>query len=85
LKIEEIRKHVDDIDENIIALLNQRKQYVMEIGTEKKTGNKPIIDLRREKQVISKLRRQAKEHGLDEDFIESLFKIIIKNSRQVQK
>jgi chorismate mutase len=85
LKIEEIRKHVDDIDENIIALLNQRKQLVMEIGTEKKSGNKPIVDLRREKQVISKLRRQAKENGLDEDFIESLFKIIIKNSRQVQK
>ena len=83
--IEELRKEIDSIDNSIIQLLSKRKGIVKKIAGIKKQENKSIIDKEREQEIIHRLKKLAEEKGLDENFIESIYEIIINNSRNEQE
>jgi len=68
-----------------IELLSKRKSAARKIAAIKKKLDKPIVDNHREKQIINRLKKTAKEKNLDENIIISLYKIIINNSRDEQK
>ena len=83
--IGKLRKEIDRIDENIIELLSKRKGVVKKIADIKRQENKSIVDKEREQEIIHRLKKLSKEKGLDENFIESIYKIIINNSRNEQE
>ena len=83
--IEELRKEIDSIDNSIIQLLSKRKGIVKKIAGIKKQENTPVIDKEREQEIIHRLKKLAEEKGLDENFIESIYEIIINNSRNEQE
>jgi len=83
--IEKLRKEIDSIDDSIIQLLSKRKGIVKKISEIKKQKNKPIIDEGREQEIIGRIKKIAKENGLDEKFIESVYEMIINNSRNEQE
>jgi|TARA_B100001964_G_C14210082_1_gene590073 chorismate mutase len=83
--LEELRKEIDKIDNEIISLLSKRKDLIKGVAEIKKELIKPILDEKREKEIIGRLKTKAKEKGLDENFIISLYDIILKNSRYEQK
>jgi chorismate mutase len=83
--LEELRKEIDNIDDEIISLLSKRKGMSKKIAEIKKELNKPIFDKDREQQIIGRLKEKSKEKGLDENFIISLYGLILKNSRDEQK
>jgi len=83
--IQKLREEIDDIDDKIIELLQKRKDLVKEIASIKKDQNKPIIDEEREKKIIDRLKGKAKESGLDEKFVTSLYDLILENSRNEQE
>ena len=85
MKIDELRKSIDKVDEEIVRLLAERKSIAKEIGKEKKIMRIPVVDVKREKEILENLRKKAKENGLEPDFIERLFRNILENSRKVQK
>lgn len=82
--INKFRKEIDNIDNNIIELLSKRKNIVKKISGIKKQKNRPIIDEDREREIIHRLKKMSKEKGLDEDFIGSVYEIVINNSRNEQ-
>ena len=81
--LEKLREEIDKIDDEILSQLSKRKSIAKEIAKIKKAMGKPVFDRRREQQLIKKLK--SKEKGLDENFIGSLYKIIIKNSKEEQE
>lgn len=83
--LEESRKEIDNIDDEIISLLSKRKGVSKKIAEIKKELNKPIFDKDREQQILERLKDKSKEKDLDENFIISLYNIILKNSRDEQK
>lgn len=85
MEIEALRKEIDSIDETILDLLSERKAAIKKIAAIKKKLNKPIVDNGREKQIVERLKKIAGEKGLDKNFIASLYKSIIRNSRKEQK
>ena len=85
MEVESLREEIDSIDNNILELLSKRKKIIRKIALIKKRLDKPIIDENREHQIIERLKNIAKEKGLEENFVTSLYKIIIKNSREEQK
>ena len=85
MSLEELRKEIDRIDNEILSRLIKRKNIVKEIAKIKKELGKPILDEEREQQLIEKLKLKSNEKGLDRDFIGSLYGIIIKNSREEQE
>jgi len=85
MNIEELRKEIDNIDDNIIKSLSKRKDIIKKIASIKKELDKPVIDEDREQQIIERLKEKAKEKGLDENFINSIYEIILENSRNEQE
>jgi chorismate mutase len=85
MEIKSVRKEIDSIDDEIISLLSKRKGMSQKIAEIKKQSDKPILDQSREQQVMKRLKKLSKEKGLDENFIISLYNIILKNSRDEQK
>ena len=85
MEIESLRREINSIDDNILELLSKRKRAVRKIAAIKKKLIMPIADNDREQQIIERLKMLAKEKRLNEEVIASLYKIIIKNSREEQE
>ncbi|MGC9052772.1 MAG: chorismate mutase, partial [Candidatus Hydrogenedens sp.] len=55
MNINELRKKIDEIDQKIISLLNERAYCAQEIGKIKSGSQAPFYVPEREKSVIEKL------------------------------
>lgn len=85
MNLEELRKEIDSVDNKIIGLLGKRKGLIKKVSAIKKELNKPVVDKNREQQIIERIKKVSSEKGLDENFVASLYDIIIKNSRNEQE
>ncbi|HKL74057.1 MAG TPA: prephenate dehydratase domain-containing protein [Clostridia bacterium] len=60
MNIEELRKEIDNLDDEIACLYDKRMEIVKEIGMEKALDNKNVLDTSREKEVINRVTKQVK-------------------------
>lgn len=74
--LEEVRKQIDRIDEQIIALLGERTDYVLQ-AARFKNNEQGVQDTKRVEAVIEKVRSKAMHMGADPDLIETLYRSII--------
>ena len=79
------RNEINNIDKKIVKLLSKRKKLVLNIAQSKIQNNRPIRDINREKNLLSKLTSLGKEKNLDPDYIIRLFQLIIEESILTQK
>jgi chorismate mutase len=84
-QIDEMRKKIDAIDEQIIKDLLERIEICRVIGELKKQQGKPIQDRSRETHVFSKVRAQAEKLGLDPTQIERIYREIVNMCSNVQQ
>ncbi|KAA3640918.1 MAG: bifunctional chorismate mutase/prephenate dehydrogenase [Proteobacteria bacterium] len=87
-KLTQLRQRLDDIDEQIIALIAERQFNVEQIGNVKLDTKSPTRDFGREKQVINHIRTVAEDKKLNPDIAQSIFELIIETSlskQEVQK
>lgn len=56
-KLEKLRQQIDQIDEKIVDLLNQRARVVVDIGHIKRDGDTPVYAPDREQKVLAQVRR----------------------------
>ncbi len=82
-KIEEIRENIDGIDGQLLDLLNQRMEWVREIGKFKQATKATIYRPEREKAIIDRLSSMT-EGILDKKAIEAIFLEIFAVSRNVE-
>lgn len=82
-KIENLRAKIDEIDDEILALLNKRMAQVKLIGEEKLKDNSAIYRPERERAILSRL-VESKENKLKKDAIEAIFYEIFALSRNVE-
>ena len=84
MSIDRLRKQIDEIDEEILTLIAKRMQKAKKIGEIKRAKGLKIKDNEREREVIEKWKRKAKELNLSKEFVEKIVKEIIRESRDVQ-
>ena len=82
-----LRDEIDAIDTKILSLLARRQAQVEKVVALKKIHSIPVYHPAREEDLISRLRLQSQNHGLDPDFMEDLYRVILRQSRvnQTQK
>ena len=85
MDIEEIRKNIDDVDNQIISLLARRISFVKDVIKYKQRHNKDIFDSGRIDEILKERQQAAKELGLEPSLIKSLFEGIIDDSMKLQK
>lgn len=83
LTIKDLRKSIDDIDNEILDLISRRLLCVQEIGRIKKEKGDPILDRSRENKILERLLKRNKG-ALTEKSLQYIFKEIIAASRELQ-
>jgi chorismate mutase len=82
--IEDLRKQVDAIDEEIVRQLNMRAEIVLKIRDSKKAEGQPYHDPERELRVLNKV-MSASQGPLDDDTIKHLYRHILQHMREFQE
>ncbi len=69
----EVRRNIDRIDQQIIALLAERGHYVGQ-AARIKAARSDIVDRARIEDVVAKVRASAAKAGLDPDLAEAIYR-----------
>jgi chorismate mutase len=83
--ISELRKEINKIDKDIIALIAKRYRVVKKIGEQKKKNNLNIEDRGREKWLHDYYESLSIRFKLDPKIVQKIFAIIIKQAKKNQK
>ena|SRR5262245_28487337 len=83
--LDELRDHIDRVDEVLVRLLNERARVACEIGILKKDLGIEVYQPEREKQVLAHVRGVASEGPLGSDAIARLFERIIDEARRLER
>jgi chorismate mutase/prephenate dehydrogenase len=82
--LDRMRSQIDAIDQQVVALLSKRQDQVNRVVALKKAHHLPVYHPAREEDLISARRQQAKAAGLDPDYVEEVFRIMLRQSRVEQ-
>ena len=83
MRIEEYRKAIDDIDDQLLQLLSKRARLALQIGMEKFERRISVLASKREKEIFERLYR-LNQGPLQEQHIREIFTAIIDTSKNLQ-
>lgn len=84
MTIDDIRREIDRLDDELLQIFNQRADLALKIGELKKEHNLPIYDPSREKKIFDKMK--ADNPGpLDNAAVVRLFERVIDESRSLER
>ncbi|EHA1125769.1 MULTISPECIES: prephenate dehydratase [Vibrio] len=86
ISLEEIRLRLNDLDDQLLSLLSERRKLSIEVAKSKVETSKPVRDASREQQLLVKLINNGREkYQLDAQYITKLFHTIIEDSVLLQQ
>ncbi|NIY91312.1 prephenate dehydratase [Vibrio diazotrophicus] len=84
--LDEIRLRLNELDDQLLSLLSERRSLSIEVAKSKVETSKPVRDAVREQQLLVKLINSGKDkYQLDAQFITKLFHTIIEDSVLLQQ
>ena len=83
MNLDIIRQEIDQIDDQIVKLLEERMDLVEGVVAYKKASGKPILDSKREEVIFEKVRSRVTNKSYQETIV-ATFSDILKRSRDYQ-
>jgi len=83
-QIETYRRHIDEIDRNILYFLSKRMEMVEKIGELKKENNIAILQIRRWNNIFKDRMKRGQSLGLDPAFLRNLLEMVHQQSIDLQ-
>ena len=80
----ELRKQIDECDNNLIEELAKRMRIAREIGTYKKEHDMTVLQTSRYNEILDKRGSQGALCGMDSEFIKKVFEAIHEESVRQQ-
>jgi len=84
VEIDEIRKRIDLLDDELLRIFNDRARLALEIGEIKKRAGLPVYDPAREKRIFARM-KEANPGPLDGGAIVRLFERVVDESRRLER
>ena len=84
MDIDAIRLKINQLDDELLRIFNERAALALEIGHHKKKLKLPIYDPKREKLIFDRI-KQDNPGPLDNDAIVRLFERVIDESRSLER
>lgn len=84
MSLDEYRKEIDKIDDQIVVLLNHRYQVVEKIKTEKEKTGQTIHDPTREAAALNRM-AQALQMPFSLEMLKDIYSVIFASSRKIQQ
>jgi len=84
--LDEIRLRLNELDDQLLSLLSERRELSIEVAKSKVETSKPVRDATREQQLLVKLINSGKDkYQLDAQYITKIFHTIIEDSVLLQQ
>ena len=80
----QLRKQIDECDDNIIQELAKRMRVAREIGTYKKEHGITVLQAGRYNEILEKRGAQGEQCGMDSEFMKKIFEAIHEESVRQQ-
>lgn len=84
MNLEELRQKINQLDNNLVVLLEQRMNLVSQVADYKQATGKAVLDSKREEVILGRVADRV-ENPAYKDTILATFKDILKNSRAFQE
>jgi chorismate mutase-like protein len=84
LDLDELRRGIDAVDQQILKLLHERVRLVMQVGEYKRERGIPVYDPARERALLDRLCKAA-EPPLDAETIRRIFERLVDESRRIEQ
>ncbi len=82
--LSQLRKQIDECDDNLIQELAKRMRIAREIGTYKKEHNITVLQTGRYSEILEKRGQQGEQCGMDAEFMKKIFEAIHEESVRQQ-
>ena len=83
-RLDELRRRIDELDEQLVRLLSARAACALEIGREKKAAGLEIYQPSREADVLNHV-QSVNPGPLDDGAIRRLFERVIDEARRLER
>ena len=83
MDLDTIRQEIDQIDDQIVKLLEERMHLVEGVVAYKKASGKPILDSKREEIIFEKVKNRVEDKRYQETIV-ATFSDILNRSRDYQ-
>ncbi|MDC0612287.1 prephenate dehydratase [Vibrio sp.] len=84
--LDEIRLRLNELDDQLLQLLSERRKLSVDVAKSKVTTSKPVRDASREQELLVKLITNGKEkYDLDAQYITKIFHTVIEDSVLLQQ
>ena len=80
----DLRQRIDQLDAALIAIVAERLAVCREVAAVKQHSDTPVIQPGRVRDVVTSRRQQAIEAGVDADFAEQLFRILLTETHRIE-
>ncbi len=83
-QLSDLRGRLDALDAELVRQLTERFRLALAAADAKSGATVPLRDQQREAELLHEVRRHAREHGMDEEVIDSLYRGILEHSVRYQ-
>ena len=80
----DLRSRIDQLDAALIAIVAERLAICREVATVKEGSDTPVIQPARVRDVVNSRRQQAIMAGVDADFAEQLFRVLLTETHRIE-
>ncbi len=84
-KINDARKDLDKLDNDLLDILSRRIEIVRHIGEMKSKQGLPVLDVQRERALITRILEKADQRNLSQHFVAQIFRQMIRYGRTAQE
>ncbi len=82
--LDSLRTRIDELDRQLIEIVAARLRICEEVAALKEGSDTPVIQPTRVRQVITTRRQSAIEAGIDPDFAEQLFRVLLTETHRIE-
>ena len=83
--LKQLRRKIDEVDEQILGFLGERAKICEAIGSAKKAQGLPVKDADREEEVYRRVRVKAAKLALNPVLVEAVYREIVNMCSSVQE
>ncbi len=80
----ELRARIDELDQRLVAVLAERLAVCTEVARVKEGTDTPVIQPARVRDVITTRRQWAIDAGVDADFAEQVFRVLLAETHRIE-
>jgi chorismate mutase len=84
-ELSRLRSQIDKIDCEIVRLLSDRYFLALKISKVKRELNLPVVDVKREFDVLEKVAEKAEEFKVDKQYVKCVYQAIIKCTTKAEE